>query len=266
MTNNSAWSTQLQLLDINQGADKLQDLIILDARPKAQWQQSHLPGAISLCWEDYTSTDSAGVKYRIIPPAQLAQKLGELGISSDKPLLIYADAETSWGGEGWLAWALSWLGHQGTIYVLDGGINAWVAAQLPVNNLEVKLPPTEYEFTLQPQMSISAQQLASNPDKYTLVDTRNYWIEWLPSHLPGAIHIDWKLFYTGEQRRPLNAEQLKKLLSDNGVTLDKPIVYYCSGGIRSGYTWMVHTLAGLPTSFNYEGGSEEWNLSQQQQK
>ncbi len=262
MTHNSAWSNQLQLLNIHQGANKLQQFTILDARPKAQWQQGHLPGAHSLSWEDYTSTDSAGVKYRIIPPAQLAQKLGELGICNDTPILIYADADTSWGGEGWLAWTLTWLGHQGTIYILDGGIGAWVATQLPLNKLETTTTPTEYTFTLQPQLAISAEQLADQPSNYTIVDTRNYWTEWLPRHLPRAVHIDWKMFYQGEHRRPLSAEQLKKLFSDNGITLDKPIVYYCSGGIRSGYTWMVHTLAGLPTAINFEGGTEEWNHSQ----
>jgi thiosulfate/3-mercaptopyruvate sulfurtransferase len=50
----------------------------------------------------------------------------------------------------------------------------------------------------------------------------------------------------------------EKLLAKHGVDLRKPVVYYCTGGIRSGYAWMVHTLAGLPNGRNYEGGMEEW--------
>jgi thiosulfate/3-mercaptopyruvate sulfurtransferase len=36
------------------------------------------------------------------------------------------------------------------------------------------------------------------------------------------------------------------------------VVYYCAGGIRSGYAWLIHHLAGLPEAVNFEGGMEEW--------
>lgn len=266
MTHNSAWSAQLRLLDLQHGCGDLQQFIILDARPRSQWQQGHLPGAHSLSWEDYTSTDSSGVKYRILPPQQLAQRLGSMGIDNQSKILIYADADSSWGGEGWLAWMLSWLGHQGPIYILNGGIAAWSTAGLPLNKQQPTAVATTYTLNMQPQLTISAEQLADNAQKYTIIDTRNYWKEWLLGHLPHAIHIDWKNFYQGNDRRVLPPAQLKKLLKDNGVNLDKPVVYYCTGGIRSGFAWMVHTLAGLPTAINFEGGIEEWNHYQQQRQ
>jgi thiosulfate/3-mercaptopyruvate sulfurtransferase len=40
--------------------------------------------------------------------------------------------------------------------------------------------------------------------------------------------------------------------------MDRPVVYYCKGGIRSAYAWMVHVLAGFPGACNFEGGMEEW--------
>jgi thiosulfate/3-mercaptopyruvate sulfurtransferase len=42
------------------------------------------------------------------------------------------------------------------------------------------------------------------------------------------------------------------------VNTAKPVVYYCAGGIRSAYTWLVHELAGLPDARNYEGGMAAW--------
>ena len=233
-------------------------MVILDARPQAQWQQQHIPGAFSFSWEDYTRTDNSSVKYRILPPEELARHLGKMGIDNTTAILIYGDADTSWGGEGWLAWMLAWLGHQGAVYILDGGIQAWSAAKLPLNNAQPIATACAYEFELQPQLTISATQLAQHHQQYNIVDTRNYWTEWLPGHLPGAIHIDWKQFYHGENHQTLPAEGLKKLLSNNGADLAKPTVYYCTGGIRSGFTWMVHTLAGLPAAINFEGGTEEW--------
>jgi thiosulfate/3-mercaptopyruvate sulfurtransferase len=263
MTNHSSWALQLQRLDIQNGSAKIEDMILLDARPQAQWQQNHLPGAFSLSWEDYTRTASDGVKYRTLPAHEFAPKLAAMGINPQSTLLIYGDADTSWGGEGWLAWALAWLGHQGTVYLLDGGIQAWQQAGLPVNN---HTPPlvsendcVDYQTEQTSAVNISAQELAGNAEKYTIVDTRNYWTEWLPNHIPGAIHIDWKSFHHGDQHRLIGGQQLKALLQENGVPLDKPIVYYCTGGIRSGFTWMVHSLTDLPPALNFEGGTAEWN-------
>lgn len=255
----------LQRLDIHQGSQQFEQLIILDARPRSVWQQGHLPGAFSLSWEDYTRVDNDGVKYRILPPAVLAQRLGELGIGRHSRLLIYGDADSSWGGEGWLAWVLAWLGHQGPVFLLDGGIQAWTAAALPLSQASNITPTASiYEFELQPQLTISAEQLAEHGEQFTIIDTRNYWKEWLPGHLPGAVHIDWKNFYHGANRQPLDGAQLKALLIKNGVDPAKPVVYYCTGGIRSGFTWMTHTLAGLPAALNFEGGIEEWNHYQKQ--
>lgn len=263
MTNHSSWALQLQRLDIQRGSEKIEQMIILDARPQAQWQKSHLPGAFSLSWEDYTRTDADGVKYRTLPSHEFGKKLTALGITPHSTLLVYGDADSSWGGEGWLAWALAWLGHQGTVYLLDGGIQAWQQAGLPVNNHMPPLVAEKDRVDYQPHetatVTISARQLALNADHYTIIDTRNYWTEWLPGHIPGAIHIDWKSFYHGDEHRMIDSQQLKALLQKNGVSLDKPIVYYCTGGIRSGFTWAVHSLTDLPPAINFEGGIVEWD-------
>ncbi|MBT4365191.1 MAG: sulfurtransferase, partial [Desulfobacteraceae bacterium] len=32
----------------------------------------------------------------------------------------------------------------------------------------------------------------------------------------------------------------------------------CTGGIRSSYSWLIHSIAGLPPAKNYEGGMAAW--------
>ena len=34
--------------------------VILDARPKADWEAGHIPGAIQFSWDNYTRTDAMG--------------------------------------------------------------------------------------------------------------------------------------------------------------------------------------------------------------
>jgi thiosulfate/3-mercaptopyruvate sulfurtransferase len=252
------WALDLRLTDPSRAA-RLQDVTVLDARPEKEWQQGHIPGALSFSWENYTRTDADGVKWRILPPEELADALGAMGILHTNAVLVYGDADTSWGGEGWLVWMLAWLGHQGPVYFLDGGIQRWRAGKQEVSaDAGEKRAPVKYEMNLAPHVNISSAQIQAQNDQINLVDTRGYLTEWLFGRLPGAIHISWEKFYQGRHRRVLPPEELKELLVKQGVDLNKPVVYYCTAGIRSGYAWLVHQLSGLPAAVNYEGGTEEW--------
>jgi len=233
--------------------------VVLDARPKAEWQTGHIPGARSFCWENFTRTDEMGVEYRVLPPRQLAEALASMGIDEKTPVVIYGDADTSWGGEGWDAWVLSWLGHRGPIRLLNGGIQAWRARNLPLAKGAEKpvAQKTRYQVSLNPRIDISTEELDRLKGSLAVVDVRST-LEWLKGRIPGAVRIPWDDFHTGKDRRPLPPAQLKKLLEKHGVQTTKPVVYYCTGGIRSGYAWLVHELAGLPGARNYEGGMAAW--------
>lgn len=259
-----AWGFDLARIEAGDAAGKTGEWIFMDARPLKKYQEEHLPGAVSFSWETYTRTDAGGVKYRTLPPAELAAALGKLGISNTSPVLVYGDADSSWGGEGWAVWVFAWLGHQGPVHYLDGGVQAWQAKQLPmVKTAETARAPVLYQFQVQTQINITTQEILNRQKDITLIDTRNYLTEYLPGHLPGAVHIPWEKFYQGRHRQVISPEALKSLLKKHGVDTQKPVVYYCTGGIRSGFAWMAHQLSGLPGAVNFEGGSEEWNIIQQ---
>ncbi len=251
---------ELQKISVSDAAAKQNSLIFLDGRPVKVFQAGHIPGALSFSWEIYTRTDADGVPYRTFPPVELASALGKLGISHTDAVVVYGDADTSWGGEGWVAWIFAWLGHEGPVYALDGGVPAWRAKGLAIDQgVQRSVSSKEYELNIRPDFNISMEEIQAMENGITLVDTRNYLTEWLPGHLPNAVHISWEKFYEGPQRQFLSPEDVKALLVKNKVDLKKPVVYYCTGGIRSGFAWIVHQLAGLPDAVNFEGGTEEWN-------
>jgi len=257
----AAWGFDLRRIDASAAAAKQKEMVFLDARPLKKWQENHIPGALSFSWETYTGTDAIGVKYRIFTPEKLATALGKMGIRNTDTIVVYGDADSSWGGEGWVIWMLAWLGHQGPVYILDGGFSSWETNRQPVSqSAENTRAPIIYKFQIQPQVNISGKEIAARQQSINLIDTRSYLTEWLPGHIPGAIHIPWEKFYQGSSRQALSPEALKALLIGHGVDLQKPVVYYCTGGIRSGFAWMVHQLSGLsPEAVNFEGGMEEWN-------
>jgi thiosulfate/3-mercaptopyruvate sulfurtransferase len=259
LLNGSVYALNLGLIEpaaLNQNASAW---VILDARPKTEWLAGHLPGALSFSWENYTRTDENGIPYRVWSPRELSAELGKMGINENTPIVVYGDADKSWGGEGWNCWVLSWLGHKGPIRLLGGGIQAWRKNKLPINEgIEHKtLRPVPYKFKLEPNVDISTTELERQKSNLVLIDTRST-LEWFKGRIPGAIHIPWDNFFSGKERRPLPPDALKKLLQKHGVDINKPIVYYCTGGIRSAYAWSVHQLSGFPTARNYEGGFEAW--------
>ena len=233
--------------------------VILDARPKADWEAGHIPGAIQFSWDSYTRTDAKGVKYSSFPPQELAAAFARLGIDEKTPLVIYGDADKSWGSEGFSVWLFTWLGHKAPVRLLNGGIQAWRAQNLPLVT-DVEKPAASkarYQYDLKSQYIVSTEDVQKGKGAYSLVDTRSTF-EWIKGKIPGAIHIPWEDFYTGKDRHPLPAAELKKLLAKHGVDTTKPVVYYCLGGVRSAYAWTVHQLAGLPEAKNYKGSWAAW--------
>jgi len=231
--------------------------VTLDARPKKVWAKGHIPGAISFNWEEYTKIDEQKIPYRTLPPQEMARVLGRLGIHESDIIVITGDADSSWGGEGWIAWTLQWIGHQGPVYLLSGGVSGWKNAGYLITKKSTPRPSTHYTPHPNPNTFMSATTLRGNLVSFTLIDTRSF-REWITGHIPGAIHIPWKKMIDKKSRTPIPPEEMKALLIKKKVPLNKPIVYYCTGGVRSGWTWMAHGMAGFPTAINLEGGYEEW--------
>lgn len=235
--------------------------VVLDARPRSHWLSNRIPGALSFSWVDYTRTDAQGARYRIWPLDQLVEVLGQMGIDEKTPVVVYGDGDKSWGEEGWICWVLTWLGHQGPIRLLPGGVDAWSKADLPTEwGLEPKKRPrSHYTVHLRPEVGVETEALVREDSGGTLVDVRSDF-EWQSGHLSGAVHIPWRDFLSKPDLHPLSPTAVARLLEGHDVVLGKPVVYYCTGGVRSAYAWFVHELAGLSDAKNYEGGMEAWKI------
>ncbi len=233
---------------------------VLDARPRKEWEKSHIPGALSFSWEEHTAVDAEGVPHRIGPPERMAAALSAMGIRETDEIVVYADADKSWGGEGWVCWALSWLGHRGGIRLLEGGIAAWEKEVYPTGKgKSAKAPsPAPYNFRVRSDLFATAEDIGACAKECQIVDTRSF-REWITGRIPGAVHISWKKFRKGGLRTPLTPTETAALLTKHGIDTAKPVIYYCTGGIRSAYSWLVHELSGLKTAANFEGGTAAWD-------
>ncbi len=239
------------------------DWVILDARPEKVFAVEHIPGSMPFSWESCTYTDREGVRFRMFPLEKMAEIIASRGIGPRDDLVVYGDADTSWGGEGWVCWLLAYLGHQGKIRLLAGGIKAWKEGGYPTvagGPRDNALGRGRYPVTPNNTINISAEQLQAHPERFMLVDVRSP-VEWAMGHIPGAAFISWKNFFSDAGGSPLAGGELADLLKAHGYRGERVVVYYCTGGIRSGFAWLVHKLGGLGPAVNFEGGIEEWNVN-----
>ena len=150
---------------------------------------------------------------------------------------------------------LSWLGHEGHIRVIAGGIQAWKDLGYPLTTgpESSTRPVSTFRLRLRPEINVETRELESKDRPFGLIDCRTNW-EWMMGHIPGAVPYS---FRRNSHRQGIQASgpgRTQKLLKSHGVDPEKPIVYYCTGGVRSGYAWMEHQLDGLSLARNYLGG------------
>ncbi len=242
-------------------ADKLhqntEHFLIIDSRPKSQFQKAHIPGAKNLDWKQITVTDSNGIPYRLPALSSLAENLASLGIQNDSPVLVYGSGQKNWGAEGWAIWLLAYLGHTGDIFFLQGGWDEWMSKGYPVEQGVSMQNNRTHPYTYKVNSAFFADFGEISSEDAYLVDTRTFF-ERLNGSIPGAIHISWKHFFQTDGRTPLNNKDFAELMTQHQIKRDKPVIYFCTGGIRSAWAWLVHQRSGYSTARNFEGGMALW--------
>src|SRR2546421_4198355 len=118
-------------------------------RGRAEYAQSHIPGARFLHLDDDLSAPKTGRNGRhpLPDPGLLMEKLGWAGVDSRRQVVAY-DAQ---GGmvAARLWWLLRSLGHL-PVAVLDGGWNQWIAENRP-QSAEIPHPqPTRFSGKANP--------------------------------------------------------------------------------------------------------------------
>ncbi|EPG64600.1 sulfurtransferase [Leptospira wolffii] len=240
-----------------------QGAILIDAREGITLPS--LPKSISLGWQEISRKDSpfAG---NLLPDSEAKAVLAKKGILPNTVLLVYGDPTGGWGEEGRIVWSLRTLGFSKS-FIIDGGY----AALKKASNSSV---PDRSDILAKIRNSSSEQKKwgvdqnfvsAKLADKNTVfIDTREEreylgetpYGESKGGHLPKAKWIYYRNFLDKEGFLLPDSKILAKL-HELGISKDKTVVSYCTGGVRSG--WMTSVLASLGyDAKNYAGSMWEW--------
>lgn len=220
---------------------------VLDARGPDAFAAGHLPGARPIAWLDF----NRGTLLLDADSAALARKLATLGVDAARPVLVYGAAQAGWGEEGRIAWMLAYLGHP-TVRILDGGFPAWLASGRSAQKGPAP-PPAPARFEARLVAAVRADLAAVRAPSAQLLDVRSRG-EFDLGHFPGARNLDWhELLSAGG--RALTTADARNRIARAGLDPDRPLILYCSGGVRSAEAWAVLAGAGLSVR-SFDGSFE----------
>jgi len=232
------------------------------ARLGLEFVAGHLPGAQhvdkTLVW-----TEVDGVAGMLPPAERLAEALSSEGFDPARPALVYDGGNALYASR--LAWALAVAGWS-RVVLLEGGLNAWKKAGLPVVlGTAAKPAPTKVAVTWQTGLYATLAEVENRPASVVLLDTRT------PEEftgkdrraqragrIPGAVAWEWKraLAADGLTFRP--AEELRAEFAALGLGPDSDVITYCQSGVRAAHALVALHRAGIVRARNYDGSWEEW--------
>ena len=238
---------------------------VVDARGLPAFARGHIPGAVHVDWLAYR--DGLTRTGKLPPDLQaLAQELGALGIDTDRPVVVCADVKDGWGEDGRVAWMLRYLGHP-DVRVLRGGCTAWADAGREMTMLPTMTTAGRFQLKVEGglrALKAEVKRVAADRSAQILdVRTADEYAGATPylsprgGRLPGAKHVHFEdlLDETGAPKREA---EVRAILKAAGVDPERPVITYCTGGVRSASAALVLRAHGIDAK-NYDGSFWEWS-------
>lgn len=232
---------------------------------RERYAEGHVPGAVFLDAESELSSPGEGPGRHPVPTAEkLARILGERGIGDEHAVVAYDDAGGSIAARLW--WLFRHHGRDGRCAILDGGIEAWTGAGLPLVTAASEHPPATWTpGEPRDDLVSTADVEAALGGPTLLLDARaaeryrgeTEPIDPRPGHIPGARSAPWAA-NLGLDGRFLPSEGLRRRYADLGAA-DRPTIAYCGSSLTATHDLLAMELAGIEGGRLYEGSWSDWS-------
>jgi hydroxyacylglutathione hydrolase len=188
--------------------------LVIDTRLPHAFAGGHIPGALHVAL--HGSAFPTRVGFIAAPESRLL-----LVVKDERDL---HDAVTQ----------LAVVGYDQVVGYLDGGMDAWLEAELPVEAID----------------QLTVEQLHSRRHDLRVLDVRDQG-EWDEGHITGALHVPY-YFIDGHLKDGQGHNELHPY--ENA-----PLAVICGSGQRSMIACSILQRHGFAQLFNVVGGMEEWS-------
>jgi thiosulfate/3-mercaptopyruvate sulfurtransferase len=222
---------------------------IVDVRKAEDYQQEHIPTAVSLPLAVLLEKDT---------PEGVVDILEDLGISDKMPTVIYDDTFGALAAR--VAWAFQYVGHTNTA-LLEVTFSHWKNLGLETDKNINTFPKTQHSLSINYDIHADAsyiEMVKEEPNKI-LVDSRER-LNFLTEHIPGAKNIPYTMVGSINSSSILRKpEEIKRFIYNRGINSDAEVITYCgSVGTLSGLTYYALKLAGVKNVKLYSKSFREW--------
>jgi thiosulfate/3-mercaptopyruvate sulfurtransferase len=163
-------------------------------------------------------------------------------------------------------WLLRYWGCA-DVKLVNGGWAGYVAADGPVSTDAVKPSPTTVTLTPRPERLATKSQLldALKGQPPQIVDARSK-DEFCGTaetakrngSIPGAVHLEWTEALDPKTKRFKSPAELRALLTERHIDVNRPAVTYCQSGGRAAAVAFTLELMGGKQVGNYYRSWAEW--------
>jgi thiosulfate/3-mercaptopyruvate sulfurtransferase len=250
------------------------DLVVLDASAHlpdagrdaaAEFAAGHIPGARHLDLK--TFVDPASPVPAAIPnPAQVAERLGALGVTTGMRVVVYDDSYVKTAARAWFILRLHGVQQ---VALLDGGLGKWNAEGRPLESGAPQIAPASFapatgagvvrtKADMLANLETRAEQVvdARGAGRFTGED-KDFRPEVADGHIPGSRNLpfDQVLNADGTYKQPA---AIIEAFRAAGVDFDAPIATTCGGGVTAAVLLFAALLAGKHDVSLYDGSWSEW--------
>jgi thiosulfate/3-mercaptopyruvate sulfurtransferase len=227
----------------------------------ADYLAGHLPGAVFIDLDrELAATPGAGGRHPLPDPAAFGTAMRRASVSAARPVVVYAGRMPGPAARAW--WLLRYFGHP-DVAVLDGGIDAWVAAGGRLEAGEVtSATPGDFVPRAGGMPLVDATSAAQLAEHGLLLDARtperfrgeSEPIDPVAGHIPGARNLPVAQTIDAEGRL-VEPSALMARFEELGSVAE--IGAYCGSGVTAAHTVLALAHAGRPAAL-YVGSWSDW--------
>ena len=233
-----------------------------DPHGREHHRAGHLPGAVYVDLDTELAAHSDDPRHGRHPlPAidDLQAAARRWGITAGRPVVAYDAGGGLAAGRAW--WLLRWAGIA-DVRLLDGGLGAWTAAGLPLEEGEVPAPPPgDVQLSPGHLPVLDADGAAELAHTGLLLDARaaeRYRGDTEPvdpraGHIPGAISAPTGANLGPDGRFLTPAELRARFAEATGE-----VGVYCGSGVTAAHQVAALAVAGIPAAL-YAGSWSAWS-------
>lgn len=245
----------LRLLDVRYRLEKP------DGRP--DHRAGHLPGAVYVDMDTELATHGDPSEGRHPVPSRevLQDAARRWGINVGDAVVVYDDYRSVSAARAW--WLLT---HSGIddVRVLDGGLAAWMAAGLPLEEGDVVPARGSIELEEVHGGIATIDDAEAWPARGVLLDARaperyrgaTEPYDPIAGHIPGAVNLPAGAYLDGAEFASPAA--IREALAGAGVTAGVPVAAYCGSGLTAAHLALAGAVAGIDVSV-FPGSWSQWS-------